>query len=113
WFEPGAVVAHHHLSSFSDFLRERYSRGIDFGLLRAEWSRLDRVGLAKFLVVTALPIRLARIFALVAGHSFRAGCARDYFATFPVMAAGHAAALAGEAVAYSRLVLKKSSSPRP
>ena len=109
WFEPGAVVAHHHLSSFEDFLRERYTRGIDFGLLRAEWSRLDRSGLAKFLVVTALPVRLARILVLVAGHSFRAGCGRDYFTTLPVMAAGHTAALAGEAVAYSRLLLTKKS----
>ncbi len=108
-FEPRAVVAHHHLSRFSAYLRERYSRGIDFGLLRAEWSQLDRSGLAKYLAVTALPVRLARILVLVAGHSFRAGCARDYFATFPVMAAGHAAALIGEAVAYSRLLLTEKT----
>lgn len=109
WFEPRAVVAHHHLSSFSGFLRERYTRGIDFGLLRADWSRLNRSDLAKFLVVTALPIRLARALVLVAGHCFRAGCARNYFATLPIIAAGHAAALAGEAVAYSRLLLTKNS----
>jgi len=111
WFEPGAVVAHHHLSSFSRFLLERFNRGIDFGLLRTEWSRLDRGSLALYLLVTALPVRLVRIMVLVAHHSIRARCGCAYLATFPVIAAGHVAALAGEATAYWRSLFTRRSTP--
>ena len=105
-FEPGAVVEHHHLQSFAGFLRERFTRGRMYGDLRLGW--LGRRGDGRrgaalaWLTVTVLPIRLARILALVGLHTWRGGRTGRYLSTLPVVAAGHAASLAGEAAAYAR-----------
>jgi GT2 family glycosyltransferase len=102
WFEPRAVVAHHHLQSLPAFLGERATRGRIFGDLRLGWSGEGRGAALGWLAVTALPIRLARILALVGLHAARAGQTGRYLATLPLVAAGHAASLAGEASAYAR-----------
>jgi GT2 family glycosyltransferase len=102
WFEPRAVVAHHHLQSLAAFLDERSTRGRMYGDLRLGWSRKGRGAALGWLAVTALPIRLARILALVGFHASRAGQTGRYLATLPLVAAGHAASLAGEASAYAR-----------
>ena len=100
--QPDAVAEHHHLHTFAGFLAERYGRGRLFGELRCSWLAGRRGALLGYLLVTALPIRLARIMGLVAAHAARAGQTRTYLATLPITLAGHAAALAGEAVTYAR-----------
>jgi len=102
WLEPGAVAEHHHLSRFGEFLRERYVRGRMFGNLRANWRRLGRLGSLGFLLMTVLPVRLPRILVLVALQCRRAGQLGRFAATFPIIALGHAASLAGEAATYWR-----------
>lgn len=102
WFEPRAVVAHHHLHSLAGFLGERATRGRLYGDLRLGWSRPGRAAAIGWLAVTALPVRLARILALVGLHAARAGQLGRYLSTLPLVAAGHAASLAGEATAYAR-----------
>lgn len=102
WFEPRAVVEHHHIQGIRDYLRERYTRGKMFGDLRVGWLAGRRRASFKYLAVTVLPVRLARILGLVGLHSWRAGQAGRYLATFPLVFAGHGASLAGEAIAYAR-----------
>lgn len=101
-FEPRAVVDHHHLSGPGEFLRERYRRGVLYGRLRGH---RDVVGPARrllFLLSSLLPVRLARNLWLVGRHSARAGLLGDFLATLPLVAAGFAASLLGESVAYGR-----------
>ncbi len=111
WFVPRAEVAHHHLSGLRDFLRERYRRGVTFGELRAGWHGFGRRRSLLYLVVSAAPIRLARVLALVAGHCRRAGRSRQLLATFPVVALGHWASLLGESRAYLGRLLRRKPAP--
>lgn len=99
-FEPRAEVAHHHLSTLRGFLRERYGRGVLFGELRDSWTGLSRRRSLLYLAASLLPVRLARIGYLVAGHCRAAGETRTLLATLPVVLLGHAASLLGESRAY-------------
>jgi len=101
-FAPDAVVEHHHLQTVRSFLGERYTRGVMYGALRARRPDWGRGTVAVYLLASLLPVRLPRILALVAGQSARAGQAGRFAATLPLIALGHAASLAGEAVAYLR-----------
>jgi GT2 family glycosyltransferase len=92
WFEPRAIVTHHHLGGFATFLRERISRGRGYGALRGTWSG---AGAATLLLVSA-PLRLARILWLVRSHARVAGQETVFWRGLPVVLAGHAAFLAGE-----------------
>lgn len=112
WLESTAVVRHHHLSDLRGFLRERYERGREFAALRMGWRRGGRRDHLAFLLASALPIRLLRNLALAAGHARRAGYARDYLATLPVVTAGFAASLAGESVTYARGALRSGAALR-
>ncbi|HKI03353.1 MAG TPA: glycosyltransferase [Thermoanaerobaculia bacterium] len=102
WFEPRAVVEHHHLQGVRSYLRERYTRGKMFGEMRAGWLGDRRGRLLLYLAVTVLPVRLARILALVGLHAGQAGQTGRFVSTLPLMMAGHGASLAGEAAAYAR-----------
>ena len=105
WFEPAAAVAHHHLSSFADFLRERYWRGIEFGDLRGRLDGLGRRRSLLYLAVSLSPLRLGRITLLVVRHAARAGLLAPCVATSPVWMVGHAASLLGESRSYLRAVI--------
>jgi glycosyltransferase involved in cell wall biosynthesis len=102
WFDPRAVVEHHHLQSVRGYVRERYTRGRMFGEMRAGWLGERRERLLLYLAVTVLPVRLARILALVGLHAGQAGQMGRYVSTLPLVILGHAASLAGEARAYAR-----------
>lgn len=101
-FEPGAVVEHHHIQTVRDYLSERYKRGKMFGDLRCARLGGRRTAALRYLMVTVLPVRLARITALVGAHAWRAGHTGSFLSTLPLVLAGHGASLAGEAVAYVR-----------
>lgn len=104
-FEPSAVVEHHHDATMASFLRERFARGVLFGDIRAEWLT-SRLSVLMYLAVTILPIRLLRIASLVAMHAARGGHGSQWIAVYPIAILGHAASLAGEAVAYARALLR-------
>lgn len=101
-FEPRAVVEHHHLSGPVKFLRERFRRGVLYGRLRGHRDVAGPARRLLFLIVSLLPLRLARNLWLVGRHSARAGLLTDFLATLPLVAAGFAASLLGESVAYGR-----------
>ena len=102
WLEPRAVVDHHHLSGFAEFLGARFRRGRELARLRMGWTGGGAWAHLGFLLASALPARLARNLLLAAGHSLRSGSIGGYVRTFPVIAAGFAASLAGESVVYAR-----------
>lgn len=114
-FVPTAIVEHHHIQSFGDFIAERYTRGRMYGQLRLErWGR-RLLPPAAMLVMTVLPVRMARIVALSASQASGAHQLGWWAATLPVIAAGHAAALVGEASAYARRLSSRhrASMPEP
>lgn len=100
WFEPRAVVAHHHEQTVSSLFRERYRRGREFGLLRL---RHDRWPLSRVLVwwlVSVLPIRIIKLMVRRVRNGARAGWL-DWFAlTWPVVLVGETGWLWGESAAY-------------
>lgn len=102
WLEPAALAAHHHLQSFRSLLRERFARGTDYGELRADWHRQSSRRDLLLLLVSVTGLRLPRIVFLMASHARRAGLLATFLATLPVSAAGQAASLLGESVAYGR-----------
>ncbi len=114
-FEPTAIVFHHHRHGVRSFLAERFERGVLFAGVRTRWHRQQRSTALFYLAVSVLPVRFPRILALVAGQSWRAGLPwfGRYLSTFPVMAAGHAASLAGESVGYARCLLRPAERSVP
>ncbi len=103
-FAPRAVVDHHHTSSFVAFLRERWVRGRIYGELRASW--LPPYKIAFYLLISILPIRLARVAALTLRHCVGANRTGAFLLTWPIVLAGHAASLGGESSAYGEEVLR-------
>lgn len=68
WFVPDAVVTHHHPMSFSGLVRDRWSRGRDFALMRLQrqqWSRRRCLTylLAGPILPCAMTLRAARYAA--------------------------------------------------
>jgi glycosyltransferase involved in cell wall biosynthesis len=111
WFEPRAVVDHHHLSSLRGFLRERRERGVQFGEIRSRWQRHGRGRSLLYLAVSVLPVRIVRIAWRVAVHCRRAGRLGTFALTWPIVLAGHGASLLGEARAYLGRLIGGGSSP--
>ncbi|HYK01948.1 MAG TPA: glycosyltransferase [Thermoanaerobaculia bacterium] len=100
WFEPAAVGAHHHLYSVREFCRERFQRGRWYGELRSSWYSPARIALLA--AATILPVRLASNVMHVAMHAWRAGMFLRFVLALPIVVAGYAATLAGEAWAFVR-----------
>lgn len=107
WFEPRAVAEHHHLHGWRSFLGERYARGRLFARTRLDWLGAGRPTALGYLLATALPLRLASNLAHTARHAAHTGRLAGFAATLPVVAAGHAASLAGEAVGYARWLRRR------
>ncbi|HEV7239832.1 MAG TPA: glycosyltransferase family 2 protein [Thermoanaerobaculia bacterium] len=99
-FAPRAIVDHHDTDSIAAFFRERYVRGRLYGRMRASWLPTRR-STALYLVVSILPIRLARIAWLTYRYCAAAGMTGAFLLTWPLALAGHAAWLAGESIAYA------------
>ena len=114
-FAPDAIVYHDHRSTFRELLRERFVRGADFARLRAERENWNVLRTCLILFATIFPLRLIKLVARVFGACLRSHCLVDFFTTLPVITAGHAAWLAGEATQYWRrlLSLRASSEASP
>ena len=90
-----------------ELVRERHSRGVLFGELRADlWSN-RRSKLLLCLLVSLLPVRLLRVLALTVAHCRRGRCLIDLAATHPLVVLGHGAALLGESRAYARRLIAR------
>ncbi len=101
WFEPRAVVRHHHLTAVRAFVGERFERGRDLGFLRAAHWGHSKARDALFAAVSLLPIRLVRVAALTVARSWRAGALLDLVRTAPVVLVGHEVWLVGEGLAFA------------
>jgi len=109
-FAPDAVVDHDHRSTFGQLLHERFARGADFARLRAESENWDTSRTCAMLLVTIFPLRLIKLIGRTFGACLRSRCLVDFFGTWPVVAAGHGAWLAGEATQYWRRLLSLRTS---
>ena len=78
WFEPCARVSHHHIVTWRNYVVERYRRGKDFGETRAVKLRWSKRRLFMWLVISILPIRLARLLTQTAFTARRGGVLRRY-----------------------------------
>jgi hypothetical protein len=76
-----------------------------FGRMRASWLT-PRRSIALYLLVSALPVRLARIAALTYRDCARAKMTGALLRSSPLALAGHAAWLAGESLAYAGALLR-------
>ena len=99
-FEPAAVVEHHHLHTWSSFLRERFERGRGFAQLRIGWSSPSRRRLLGWAAASLLPLRLAAQMRRVGVRAWRSGWFGDYLVCLPVVTTGRWAWLAGELAEY-------------
>ena len=102
WFEPTAIVSHHHDGTMRSFLRERDLRGEDFARIRASEGGHSRGwAAARLVTVPAVPlVELVRV-GVSAG---RAGWGRPFATTAPLQLAANTAWAIGEARAYARLL---------
>jgi GT2 family glycosyltransferase len=106
WFEPGAVVAHHHGGNLRSFYRERRIRGEDFARLRVLHENRSRTwGVGRLVSLPLIPwLELAR----VGRAASRAGWGRRFVQTMPLQLAANTAWALGEAKAHVRLALRGS-----
>ena len=109
-FAPDAVVDHDHRSTFGQLLRERFARGADFARLRAEAENWEWARTWAMFLVTIFPLRLIKLIGRTFAACLRSRCLFDFFGTWPVVAAGHGAWLAGEATQYWRRLLSSRTS---
>jgi GT2 family glycosyltransferase len=104
WFEPRAVVAHHHDGNMRGFLRERRVRGEDFARIRVVEEKRSRAwALLHLVVLPGIPLlELGRTARWAVG----AGWARPMLATGPLQLAANAAWAMGEARTHARYAAK-------
>ena len=102
WFEPAAMVRHDHRVTFIAFVKERFLRGYDYGLVRPRvsgWSRARCLMMALlFPVVAAVMTLRALQYAALAGNL------RPMILALPVVVLGYTVRAIGEASAHGRLV---------
>ena len=96
-FEPGAVVDHDHLGIVGALFAERYRRGKRFGALRARWEGWTATQCVAQAAASAVPLRLSTNLFHVWSAARRAGEVGPFFRGLPLLVAGFAASLSGEA----------------
>lgn len=105
WFEPRAVVAHHHGGGMRSFLRERRVRGEDFARIRIVEEKRSRAWAALHLL--ALPAIPLLELARVGRRAISSGWTSAFFWTMSLQLAADAAWALGEARTHARMVLGK------
>lgn len=109
-FWPAAQAEHDHRSSRGRFLRERFTRGQEFGALRGSRRNWSRSRVALMALVTLLPIRLANLLVRTIGNAWPTQRRWRYLSSLPVAAIGHEAWLLGELSTYLRLLFQRRPS---
>ena len=101
WFEPDACVSHHHIVSERNYVAERFRRGKDFGWTRLQVGHWSSARLIVWLLISILPMRLARLLMQTGRIAQHGGALPRYLSTLPTVALGFSAWLAGEASVYA------------
>ena len=101
WFEPAAMVRHDHRVTFRGFVKERFLRGYDYGLVRPRvsgWSRARCLAMATLfpLVAAVMTVRALR-------YAAETGNLRNMILALPVVVLGYEVRAFGEALAHGRL----------
>lgn len=100
WFEPSAVVAHHHDQTVSGLFRERFRRGREFGALRMVHGRWTAARVLLWWLTSVVPLRLIKLLARRVKNGVRAGWLGWFFLTWPVVLVGESGWVWGESAAY-------------
>ncbi len=95
WFEPDALVEHDHRTTPGSFLRERWQRGYDFGIVRPRRENWSRLRVAAYL--GGAPVIALWLIARCAQYAWRSSNSWSLLRCFPIVAAGYAARQWGEA----------------
>ncbi|HYO88765.1 MAG TPA: glycosyltransferase [Candidatus Limnocylindrales bacterium] len=112
WFEPGAVVAHHHVQSVPALYRERLTRGREFGVIRMQHAGWNTSHIIVWLLVSVLPLRLFNLMLRRVRHARAAGWLGWLGWTWPVVLVGEAGWVWGESAAYAAELRARSRSRR-
>jgi GT2 family glycosyltransferase len=102
WLAPDAVVLQTHDETFARLVRERWTRGQEFGRMRAGFEGWSRMRAAA--TIAATPLRLLVVLARCARDCARAGWLGWFLLTLPIHLTGQVAWVLGEALACARLV---------
>lgn len=97
WFEPRAVVEQIHREDWGEFLRERYTRGSEFGKVRAHFEHWSR-GRA-LVYACGMPLLLLVILWRTRRAARTAKMTRDFWLTLPISLLGQLVWLLGESIA--------------
>jgi hypothetical protein len=102
WFEPRAVVDHHHIAGAKGFFRERYTRGRDYGKGRAKhclWSRFRIV-----IQLVSFPLLPFWMTARSLYYAASSGRISDAVRALPIILASNTAWCLGEVGAHATLL---------
>lgn len=100
-FAPEASIPHHHLTNWGSLLKERWSRGAEFGRARVEHYGWGRWRAVMHLAISIIPIRWARLMLRIGRNAARANLTGVFLLTLPVTMLSQAAWLLGESYAYT------------
>jgi GT2 family glycosyltransferase len=95
WFEPRALVRHHHGGTMTGFVRERLRRGTEFGAVRAIYEQWSAGRIIARLLAT--PLLIAIVLGRAAVDAARGRWLLRYLWTFPLQVLGHGGWAIGEA----------------
>ncbi|MFN8380121.1 MAG: glycosyltransferase [Anaerolineae bacterium] len=108
WFEPQAVVAHHHAQDVRSLYRERFNRGREFAAIRMAHGRWTLGHILIWWLISLVPIRLAKLMTRRVTHASGAGWFGWFAWTWPVVLVGEAGWVWGESAAYWARLLRRS-----
>jgi GT2 family glycosyltransferase len=107
WFEPQARVKHHHFESLKEMLKERWSRGCEFGYLRIKEKNTSAGSIQLIGRLLILPLRIVKLTLRVMVHALQAKMGLKFLMVWPLVALGESAWLTGEGTAYFKLLRQK------
>lgn len=108
WFDPAAVVTHHHLHSWRGLLRERYARGRAFAQFETSWVAHGHPTTLMRAMAGILPLRLASQVVRILCNARRARQLAGAVTALPVIGSGLYAWLLGESLSRLRFVLESN-----
>jgi GT2 family glycosyltransferase len=106
WLEPSAIVDHDHRVTWLPFLRERFQRGYDFGLVRPRIRRWN--GWRILAYVAATPLTVLLMIGRCARYAWLASNLGSLLRCLPVVVAGYTARQLGESFAYMKALWLRS-----
>lgn len=102
WFEPQAIVAHHHRGDVASFWCERFERGQEFAQARTAFEQWSWWRIVAYLVL--LPVLPLFVLLRAGRDALRSGWGWRFVVTLPLQFIGHLGWSLGEARTHWRLV---------